>query len=373
MILSDSDVRSFQEQGYLAVPGFFDEQETRAMQQEVRRWRRQGLLDNVSAAGHKVAYDIGALFRLSRLFRALPFHERATASMGQLLGGPTVLHNTGCFYKVARDGRGTGWHADGTYYDITNPWLAAAMWIAVDDATVENGTLHVLPRSVCASVPYDSDPITRRRVARLEPEHLRHAVPVPLKAGGVVFFSYGTLHCTLDNTTHTDRAAVSLHFFHEQLFHPYFPWDELPHPYLTGPRAVGGAPQFGMDLRGTWPREVSRVLEGEPREVSRSDVLACTEALRFRIQVRMGNTEEEELAAGVLIPVEGRPSRYELPLYGWELELFRAIDGVSTCQEVLELLKESNEGWGEQQETRALGLMTTFVAHGALRLVSSGS
>ena len=49
------------------------------------------------------------------------------------------------FWKPARHGLGTGWHQDNAYFRLSDGRRGTAMWTAVHDATVENGTLHVLP------------------------------------------------------------------------------------------------------------------------------------------------------------------------------------------------------------------------------------
>ena len=51
------------------------------------------------------------------------------------------------FIKPPKIGIGTNWHQDNAYFKITNPLGGTAMWIAVDDARIDNGTIHVIPKS----------------------------------------------------------------------------------------------------------------------------------------------------------------------------------------------------------------------------------
>jgi phytanoyl-CoA hydroxylase len=87
------------------------------------------------------------------------------------------------------------------------------------------------------------------------------AVPVELPAGGVVFFCYGSAHCTRENKSDQARAGVAYHFLRadyaqEGLLAP----DRDYRPYLTGPLASGGKKEYGVQVAGTWEREVERVL-----------------------------------------------------------------------------------------------------------------
>ena len=47
------------------------------------------------------------------------------------------------FLKPAHTGIGTDWHQDNAYFKISDPTKGTAMWIALHDAHIENGTLHL--------------------------------------------------------------------------------------------------------------------------------------------------------------------------------------------------------------------------------------
>ncbi len=66
--------------------------------------------------------------------------------VGQLIGPDFLLWGTTVFGKPAARGKETPWHQDGEYWPI-RPLATCSAWIALDDATPENGCLRVLPGS----------------------------------------------------------------------------------------------------------------------------------------------------------------------------------------------------------------------------------
>ena len=61
----------------------------------------------------------------------------------QVLGPDFALWNSSFFAKPAVNGYATPWHQDGEYWPI-RPLATCTVWIAVDDATPENGCLRFI-------------------------------------------------------------------------------------------------------------------------------------------------------------------------------------------------------------------------------------
>lgn len=80
------------------------------------------------------------------------------------------------------------------------------------DATIENGTLRVIPAAFESCLPHDRDPMSNHHI-RCWPDESR-ALPIEVEAGGVIFFCYRTPHSTGGNQTDRDRAGVALHYLH---------------------------------------------------------------------------------------------------------------------------------------------------------------
>lgn len=269
MGLTTEQVRQFQLHGYTSEPRFFDSDEMEAIQAEVQRLQRLGLLRNVATDGDgktpstaRRNLQLCPMYRHSTLFRALPFAPKVTEAISQLIGDPVVLRLDQVFLKPARDGMGTNWHQDNAYFQIKDPLKGTAMWVAVHDATVANGTIHVIPDACQEQLEHARDPDSNHHI-RCWPDESK-AVPIELPAGGVAFFAYGTPHCTLGNATDKDRAGIAFHFVNADSFTEDKQIGGKPisgyNPILTGPGASGGLREYGEKVAGMWPMEMENCL-----------------------------------------------------------------------------------------------------------------
>lgn len=277
MALSPQQLRQFRTQGFVKVEGFYSAAEIEAMRLEIQRFKRVGLLRNVVPGAPEgkpkdglVNLQLCPMYNHSDLYRALPFDPKVVPVVSQLIGDPVILHLDQVFVKPGRHGSGTSWHQDNAYFKIAQPMLGTAMWIAVHDATVANGTLEVIPGAFDQEFEHVKDPLSDHHIRMYPPEALeKQAVPIEMKAGGVVFFCYGTPHCTRGNNTDRERAGVAYHFLHESVAFGSAQAARLIssnrkyNPYLSGPRASGGLEEYGVNVAGTWPAHVDRVLREE--------------------------------------------------------------------------------------------------------------
>lgn len=271
MPFTDEQIAHFREFGYVARPDFLTQRETAALQTEVARFQRQGLLRNVHTDGDgettsrtRSNLQLIPLFDKSDLLRALPFEPRVLRAVAMLIGDPFILHLDQMFLKPGRSGAGTHWHQDNAYFKIADPLMGTAMWLAVHDATTANGTLRVIPGSFRESFPHQRDPDSDHHIHCSPPEE--KAVTLEVPAGGAAFFCYGTAHCTGDNRTAHERAGLAFHFLRTDYAAPaLIEPDRQARPHLTGTEASGGWREYGVAVAGTWDREVERVLAAKPR------------------------------------------------------------------------------------------------------------
>jgi phytanoyl-CoA hydroxylase len=267
--LTPSHVERFREVGYVAVPDFFDATEVKALQAEVERLKRNGKLRNVATAGDGKTpatssknLQLCPMFNHSRLFRAVPFDDKVVSAISMLIGDPFILHLDQIFLKPGGDGVGTRWHQDNAYFKIRDPMKGTAMWVAAHEATIANGTMHVIPRSFTETYPHSRDPMSDHHI-HCTPDESRE-VPIELPAGGVLFFCYGTAHCTKANTTAKERAGLAFHFLHADYANLDLVSDERKErPYITGPKATGGLREYSEKVAGTWQSEVAQALQTE--------------------------------------------------------------------------------------------------------------
>ena len=262
--LTSEQVAHFREEGYTVAPNFWAADELAAMLAELARFKREGLGRNVATDGDgqtrsttQINYQIIPLNDKSALMRALPFAPKVHQAIEQLIGAPFARQLDQIFLKPGRTGAGTSWHTDNAYFQIDDPRHGTAMWIALHDATLANGTLHVIPRSHLEQIEHQRD-VNSDHHLHFEADDAR-AVPIELEAGGCVFFNYGTAHGTKANNTDHERAGLAFHFVRT---------DDLPSDYprrerlvqVTGETATHGVREYGVDLANAWAQEVQRLL-----------------------------------------------------------------------------------------------------------------
>lgn len=267
--ITDQQLTQFRTEGYAVFPTFFDADELAAMLVELERFKREGLGRNVATEGDgkthsttKINYQIIPLNDKSSLMRALPFAPKVVEVVSQLIGAPFVRQLDQIFLKPGRTGAGTDWHTDNAYFKISDPTKGTAMWVALHDATLANGTLHVIPKSFLETFEHERDPNSDHHI-HFKADDSR-AVPIILPAGGCVFFNYGTGHGTKANNTDYERAGLAFHFLRTDYIPEHY--DERQRSYLvhiTGPAATGGLQEYGVEVAGTWADEVRQLIRAE--------------------------------------------------------------------------------------------------------------
>ena len=104
----------------------------------------------------------------------------------------------------------TDWHQDrGVGHEDADATDMVTAWVAITDATVENGCLQVVPGIDTGLLPHC--PQVQTAIA---PKHLdtSRAQPLPVKAGGVVLFHPLVPHASLPNRSNGFRWSFDLRF-----------------------------------------------------------------------------------------------------------------------------------------------------------------
>jgi hypothetical protein len=111
--------------------------------------------------------------------------------------------------------QGQAWHQDEIYIPTRDRSLIGA-WIAVDDATIENGCLWVVPGSHQSGYLYPQRPHNNPDEFDFAGESWgfdeSQEVPVEVKAGSVVFFNGYLLHRSRKNRSHIYRRVLVNHY-----------------------------------------------------------------------------------------------------------------------------------------------------------------
>jgi phytanoyl-CoA hydroxylase len=175
--------------------------------------------------------------KLSELMRGMLAHPVIIDALRQLTG-PNIKSVQSMLFMKSEGKPGQAWHQDELFIPTRDRSLTAA-WIALDDATVDNGCLWVLPGSHRPGVLYpDRDHDDPRFDCEVEaydfPYGDHDAVAVAVPAGSVVLFNGYLLHMSLPNTgRHGLRRALVNHYMSAQSLLPWM----LPPPGVTMGRA----------------------------------------------------------------------------------------------------------------------------------------
>lgn len=126
-----------------------------------------------------------------------------------LLGPDVVLLQSIMLLKPPRIGGAKVWHQDNAYFR-RDPNHIVGFWVACDDATVENGCMHVIPGSHTRGILEHGG--FKNDYGTLWAPSFEEAVAVPLKAGDALMFHGELLHGSPPNNTDERRRSMQYHY-----------------------------------------------------------------------------------------------------------------------------------------------------------------
>ena len=213
--LSKDEIASFWKNGWLAPFRAFSEDEIRELGRKVleRRGRDSGV--------YGFPTDRDWHLDMPEMLEAIP-REAIIERCAQLLGPDLLCWRSQLFYKPA-GGKAVNWHQASSYMveDGTEPALLPpklnelfqlTIWVAVDDATPENGCMRFLPGTfdrIC-TIEFGGNDAFYKAEYRLEYDiRDEDVVEVPVKAGECIIFTERTIHGSGPNATGSTRNAFN--------------------------------------------------------------------------------------------------------------------------------------------------------------------
>jgi len=165
--------------------------------------------------------------KISPTMLDLARHPRLVGVLTEVIGPNVKLMQSMLFIKST--GRpGQAWHQDESHIPTRDRSLTA-VWIALEDATVDNGCLWVIPGSHARSVLYTTREQDDIRFDCTDEAYgfgyrEQDAVPVELAAGSALVFDGHLLHRSLPNSSASGmRRALVNHYMSAESFLPWFP------------------------------------------------------------------------------------------------------------------------------------------------------
>jgi len=107
------------------------------------------------------------------------------------------------------------WHQDKSYWPGANANPVITVWISMVDATLENGCLHIWPRTHNTSLlSTHADNHTGAAFIEIDAVHLQRAraVPLPISAGSAILFNDRCIHMSTPNRSKTIRWSCDLRY-----------------------------------------------------------------------------------------------------------------------------------------------------------------
>lgn len=228
--LSSEQIAAFERDGFLNYGPVLTSDETDALQESLRR-----VLSGESSCAPDAARNMGAnaletVVQIVNIWQAEPafcahlYHAKIVPLMAQLMGTNTVrVWHDQVQIKPSHIGGPTLWHQDHPYWPVIAPADLVSAWVALDDATLENGAMHMVPGSHKWG-PHKNGTIgTNRETWGPDPDYdalppearTTLPVPVPVPKGGVVFHHCLTWHGAPPNRTGRGRPAIAVHYMPE--------------------------------------------------------------------------------------------------------------------------------------------------------------
>ena len=207
--LTPAQIETFNRDGYLRGIRVFDEAEIT----EIRAYF-DALLARVLAEGGD-SYSIATAHRKYGRVYDLLTHPRIVALVGDLLGPNVVGWGSHFFCKMPGDGKTVSWHQDSSYWPLT-PSKAVTVWLAIDDADVENACMRFIAGSHHhGHLTYhlseeDENNVLNQTVD--DPERFGPVVDDVLKAGEVSLHSDLLLHGSRANDSDRRRCGLTLRY-----------------------------------------------------------------------------------------------------------------------------------------------------------------
>jgi len=144
-------------------------------------------------------------------FRSIAYSPEMLKVVGELLGEEPEMFQEMALFKPPGIGREKPWHQDHAYFNIPEGTKVVGVWIALDDATVENGCMIFRPGG------HKDGPLphfNRRDWQICDADALawNGNVAAPIPRGGVLIFDGLTPHGTPMNRSGSRRRAVQYHY-----------------------------------------------------------------------------------------------------------------------------------------------------------------
>lgn len=221
---ADDQATRYQETGFLIVEGLVSNESVERLRERTREIA-EGLVpgfpsEDVELEPSAERAGIDTVRKLNRCAENDPVFfdhardERILDVVESLIGPDVKLFTSQCFMKPP-GGIGKPYHQDSAYFTI-EPLDLVTCWTALDDVTVDNGCMWVIPGSHRGGiVDHGQKWAVGDRVDMQIPDEnieLDRQVPIEMPAGSCSFHHSVLLHRSTANQTDRPRRGMAVHY-----------------------------------------------------------------------------------------------------------------------------------------------------------------
>ena len=206
-MLSSEEIQKYNEEGFL-IPNFIMPEKDLIEIEELHK--------SLIEKHPKFRNYCPAVLLHDERFLKYCFNKEILDIIEQLIGKNFALWNSSFFAKPAINGYATPWHQDGQYWPI-RPLATCSVWLAIDDATSENGCLKFIKGSH-KNKKLKKHKTNKSKKLTLNQELLKSeyieekSVNLILKRGQISLHDVYMVHGSEANNSSNSRRAMTMRF-----------------------------------------------------------------------------------------------------------------------------------------------------------------
>jgi phytanoyl-CoA hydroxylase len=225
--IGPEEIKHYNEQGYLIVRQAFTEKEIQAAKQGLMdlimgknpdytgvmfEAKAQDILPTLSLEERQDAVrKLMAFVEFDARLKAISHHPKLLQSIRTLLGNrDSQMFQDMALLKPPRLGREKPWHQDKAYFNYPLDTPVVGVWIALDEATIDNGCMQFLPGQHRKGPQIH---FQKRDWQICDTQIMgQRSTAAPLQPGGMLLFSGLLPHGTPHNASGKRRRALQYHY-----------------------------------------------------------------------------------------------------------------------------------------------------------------
>ncbi len=222
--ITEQQKRLYQDEGYLilerVIPDHFLtflQEECQFFIDQINNQMDQQNTDSLGINHRHKRYFIANCFRQQPKLRDFLFSDLMAEICQSTLGDTAYLFWEQYVVKGAGEGMKFSWHQDSGYVGYPNHQPYLTCWCALDDMTIENGTVHILPFSrsgIRSWVQHIREEGSNDMVGYFGTDK---GIAAVVPAGSIVAFTSISFHCSGTNITPKPRRAYLAQYSSEPI------------------------------------------------------------------------------------------------------------------------------------------------------------